>query len=1124
AHLLSRATAMPVNQVEDGAVLVPNHVYVIPPNAAMTLSGLVLALKPRKTAGTTIDAFLRSLAASRKGEAVAVVLSGTGSDGALGLQAISEEGGVVFAQDPESAAFDGMPRCAIATGCVDFVLPPEGIAAELVRIARDPGLMQRDLPELAGPSPGAEEVFQPVLDLLCAGTGIDFSLYRQATVRRRVLRRLALLRHGSLGDYLRHVKENPDELHTLAQDILIRVTRFFRDPEAFEVLSSSVFPALIRKALPDRDVRIWTSGCSTGEEAYSLAISFLEAAELMKSPVSVQVFATDINEAAIEKARRGVYIENIAADVSPERLARFFVHAGREFHVSRKLRDLCIFCRHDLLNDPPFSRMDLVSCRNVLIYLDSMQEHSLSRFHFALNPGGFLLLGRSETAASYPGMFVPLDKAASLYVRQESAWHPAPFHVSPKKASIPHPPEAVSMAARLPRPMDLRGQADQVLAERYGPPRVIVNSALEAVPDAGSRNHELLEAAKQGHADALRNAIRTAGRTGQTVRIERSRDGSIEVASLGLDRQHFLIVFEDEFEPGEPPTADDKGQLEKRIRHLEKELASSRDRLESVVVEQEAANEEVVASNEELQSLNEELSSSKEELEATNEELTTVNQELQVRNSELDRAYEFAQATIDTVRGSLLVLGPDLRVLKANQSFYRTFHVSPSEVGRRFIYELGDGRWSNPRLRELLEEILPKRRSMEDFEIEQEVPPAGRRILLLNARRFERDERILLAIEDVTASRRAEEELRQSQKMEAIGYLAAGVAHDFNNLLTTIMGNASLLLDAAPQDDPDRPALESVVKSAERAADLTRQLLAYAGKARFYLERVDLSEVVIQTARLLHASIPPGVQLRLDLDKHLTVFLADPGQMQQVVTNLVINAVEAIGNAGGAVLVRTGPQTITGEPLPDLYSSGPLVPGEYVFLEVLDNGVGIEPHLMHKIFDPFFTTKFTGRGLGLAAVQGIARSQKGALQVHSVPGRGSSFRVLFPVTEKAASRIAGTVLVVDDEEMIRNFTRSALEQFGYTALLARDGKEGLRMFQERSAEIGLVLLDELETLERIREIRPGVPVIVCPGSGDTDVEARFAGKDIAGFLPKPYTAGQLARKVKECMPPAGAAD
>jgi nitrogen-specific signal transduction histidine kinase len=699
------------------------------------------------------------------------------------------------------------------------------------------------------------------------------------------------------------------------------------------------------------------------------------------------------------------------------------------------------------------------------------------------------------------------------------------------------------------------------MAHRYGPPRVIVNSGLESVADseeavlltAGAGSLNLLQALKESAADELANAIRTAGGTGNSVRLEGVKLGEdaslreigIEVTPLGPERRHFLIVaetFPNQAEPDLGPkealAGADKRTFEKRVGRLEKELASSRSHLESVIVEQEAANEEVVASNEELQSLNEELESSKEEMEATNEELATVNQELQVRNTELERSREFAQATIDTVRGSLVVLGPDLRVLKANRSFYRTFHLSPAEVEHRFIFELGNGLFALPKLRMLLEETLPADRVTEDVELQSENPSAGGRILLLNARRFEAEQRILLAIEDVTERRRVEEELRQAQKMEAIGYLAAGVAHDFNNLLTGVIGNASLLLEAFPEGAPHRSTIENVIAGGERAAELTRQLLAYAGKGRFYLERVNLSDLVIQTGRLIHASVPPTVQLRLDLDKSLPLLLADPSQMQQVVMNLMINAVEAVGDSGGAVQVRTGSQTVADEPLENCVTGEKPARGEYVFVEVIDNGKGMDEQTVRKIFDPFFTTKFTGRGLGLAAVLGIVRQHKGAVLVHSVPGRGTSFRVLLSTVEETPSRVAhdepsgdvrgaGTVLVVDDEELIRNFVKHALEPFGYGVLLAANGLEAVRSVKESAGEIGLVLLDVampgmdgLETLIRIREMTPDVPVLVCSGFGDKEVEAHFAGQSIAGFFPKPYTVKQLARKVKECIAPA----
>jgi two-component system CheB/CheR fusion protein len=1135
---------MPVEAIEDGALLAPNRVYVIPPNAAITVSGAGLSVKPRAAAATAVDGFLRALALSHKTRAIAVILSGTGSDGALGVQAISEEGGVVIAQEPESARFDGMPRSAIATGCVDFVLPPEKIADELGRIAREPLLIEREPPELAAPSSDSEREFEAIANLLKSRTGIDFGLYRQTTVRRRVLRRMAVLKQQSLGDYAEHIEENPDEAHALTQDILIRVTRFFRDPETFDILSKKVFPALIRKTARDRVARVWVAGCSTGEEAYSIAMCFTEVAEQMQSRTAIQVFATDINEAAIDKARRGAYLDNIAADVSPERLERFFVREGPAFHVSRALRDLCIFSRHDLLNDPPFSRMGLVSCRNVLIYLDRMQEQALARFHFALNPGGFLLLGKSEAPTSSPGLFAPVDRGSRLYVRQDSA-----------QAALPRRAEATRRGAAGPEPAqhprpgrkaDLCRLADRVMTERYGHPGAVVDLDLEVVaygsgtaPFArGIHNEKLLELAKQAEPEALKNAIRTAARTGQSMSLEDVRvEGvsgpvAIRVTPLGADRLYCLVVFErsDAQAEGEARGPD------VRIGRLEKELAASRAHLESVISDQETAHEEVVAANEELQSLNEELESSKEELEATNEELTTVNQELQVRNAELEISREFAQATLDTVRGALIVLGPDLRVVKANQSFYRTFRLTPHEVEHRFIYEVGDGRWSNPQLRVLLEEVLPKRRNLNDYELKQEVTLDGARVALLNARRFEQDERILLAIEDVTELRRAEEELRQSQKMEAIGFLAAGVAHDFNNLLTGMMGNASLLLDSLPEDDATAGTLRDILTGGARAAELTRQLLAYAGKGRFFLQRVDLSRVVMETGRLIQNSIPPTVQVQLDLDKQLPLLLADPGQMQQVVMNLMINAAEAIGDAAGIVHVRTGRQAVRSEPLPDLLPNESAAPGEYVFLEVQDNGSGMDEATKQRIFDPFFTTKFTGRGLGLAAVQGIVRQHRGAIQLRSVPGRGTSFRVLLYAAETLPSeagagaqpdelRGSGTVLVVDGEEVIRSLCRSALTSLGYRVLTAANGEEAVRALAENRAQIGIVLLDVAmpaadgaRTLARIREIRPDLPVMICSAFGDVEVEQRF-GEEIAGYLPKPYTVKQLARMVKQKIAP-----
>ena len=1150
SRLLSRDTQMPVHEVEDGVFLSPNQIYVIPPNAAMVIDDGSLSLKRREGAGTQVDVFLRSLAETRGAASVGVILSGTGSDGALGIQAIAEVGGVVFAQLPETAKFDGMPRSAIATDCVDVILPPKEIAAELARLAREPRLLKPDRPEAAGLYPVSAEDIQAVLELVHNRSGIDLGLYRRETVRRRLTRRLALLRISGVRDYLAYIGENPDEVSALIQDVLIRVTRFFRDSSVFDALSTKIFPLLIRRIQPGAALRIWAPGCATGEEAYSLAICFHEAAEQMQSRVPLQLFATDINEAAIDRARRGTYIENISVDVTPERLSRFFVRSGKEYQIARRVRESCVFSRHDLLRDPPFSRMSLLSCRNVLIYLDSMRDSALSRFHFSLNSGGVLLLGKSESAASSPGLFAAMDRGARIYIKQDAPRNPVPLHSGRStKAPATFPPERF---AAVPRQTDVQARTDRLLAERYGPPRVVVNANLE-VTRAGSdqsdkRIAEVLRVAQESSGSALNEAVKKAAATGQSVAIEGSTlEGDplpggtvVEVTPVGEERAHFLIVFE--YPPanaagdGSPSRSGKaiQGRPQARVRRLERELAASRAQLESFLADQAGFSEEALAANEELQSLNEELESSKEELEATNEELITVNQELQIRNTELENTREFAQATIDTVHNGLLVLGQDLRVLKANKSLFRMFRLSAEEVEHHSIFELADGIFEVSALRKFLEQLLPAKRTIEDYELLYEHPIMGRRTLLLNAHRFDREQRILLAVQDVTEARRYENELHQSQKMEAIGYLAAGVAHDFNNLLTGILGNASLLLAKLGSSTSSSETLGYIISSGEQAAALVRQLLAYAGKGYFYLKQVDLTDTVVRTVRLIQTTLPLTVRLRLELAGDVPTVLADESQIQQLVMNLIINAAEAIGSSGGDVLVRTGRQTLRGETLPDSVLQEKPVPGEYLFLEVTDTGCGMDEATASRIFDPFFTTKFTGRGLGLAAVQGIVRQHKGAIQLHSVLGKGSSFRIFLILGEAAPAldetpeiredlRGSGLILVIDDEQMIRTFSRAALESYGYEVLLAGDGSEGIRLFREHANKVKIVLLDigmpgmnGYETLRRLREIQRDTPVLICSGFGELETEQHLKDdEDVAGFLPKPYTAKQLAEAVKE---------
>ncbi len=1000
-ELLAKATSMPVVQITNGTDLIPNRVHVIPPAAVLTIAAGRLQLLPRESPRLPmpIDTFLRALAEDRREDAIAVILSGAGSDGSLGVEAVWDRGGFVLAQEPLDAAFDSMPRRAIATGCVDSVLPAAELGPMIARISRGSTLLRAPRPPHSDERPEDRALKGELIQRLRRATGIDFGQYRSSTVDRRLRRRVSLRGFPGLREYSDHVRDDPGELQSLARDLLIPVTRFFRDPEAFDSLAQTAFPDLIRRAAADPVVRIWVPGCSTGEEAYSIAMTFMETAQRMQSAVTCQVFATDVNDTLLKQARRATYPQHIEADVSRERLARFFTRTNDHFHVQRDIRDLCAFSRHDLLSDPPLSRMDLVSCRNLLIYVASGQRRALGALHFALEPGGYLLLGRSESVGAAPELFEAVGTDTGLF----------------------------------------RARASVI-----------------------------------GRRSARVGGARDARRRAPTVRL-----------------------------------------------HDVPDLAS--------------AYEEIIAANEELQGLNEELESSKEEIEAANEELMTLNQELRSRNAALDVARGFSEATIDMVRSGLVVLDRDQVVVNANRSFYRMFHLDAPHAERRRLSEVVPAYFQSPAVVRLLQQLRTTDLVLEDVEVEFDLPGHGRRVMVMNALRFTPGEMYLLSIDDVTVTQQLAADRQQSQKMEAIGHLAAGVAHDFNNLLTVVLGGAQVALLDLPKESPIRPILERVGVAARRAADLTHQLLAYAGKSRAYVESVDLSDLVTQSANLLHASIPSHVKLRLDLERNLPRLLADRSQMHQVVVNLVTNAIEAVGDAAGGVLVRTGRQMVTPGEAPGPGPCDRLPPGEYVFLEVQDTGAGMTPQTQRQMFDPFFTTKFTGRGLGLAAVQGIVRQHRGTVLVTSVVGRGTAVRVLLAISQDPETtattgggpplpRGTATILVVDDEPLVLGSTQLALESLGYRVVTATGGAEALRSLRSGSG-IAAVVLDAvmpgmggIATLNGIRDIDPHVPVLVCSGLGDVATEQAFADQGVAGFLHKPFTLHDLAARIAACCP------
>ncbi len=725
SEIMGRTTSMPVLEVTDGMAIAPNRVYVMPPNQAMTIEAGELRLQPRprsRTGSRLIDNFFTALAEERGTKAIGVVLSGADADGTLGLEAIKAAGGITLAQSETSAKFSSMPHTAIATGQVDFIQTPEEIAETLAHLSEHPYVASPSPVEPAMPqeSENSADALAAILTLLKRATKIDFAQYKPTTVKRRIFRRMALHHLESLEGYGQYLQANPDEVQTLHQEILIGVTSFFRDQEVFTALEQTVFPALLRDCHPDQPLRIWVAGCSTGEEAYSIAIGLLEYLGRHSASPPIQIFATDVSELAIEVARFGWYSPSQVSDVSPERLQRFFVPADGGYQINKVVRELCIFACQNLITDPPFSRLDLISCRNVLIYFGTaLQSKVLPMFHYGLKPDGFLLLGSSETAGEFGYLFSLVDSRYKLYAKQSSSL-PLSFDFDPTTYTPNPQPPKLDPARDRPQTIDLYTLADQTVLNRYGPAGVLVNERLEILqfrgqtgaylePAPGRASLNLLTMAKQGLRLDLRTALYQAQQTGQEVQRrsllietgDRPYPVQIEIVPLKPQPEGkacYLVLFTDSGEGSatEPPAAETDPATALEINQylqenlaLQQDLDTTRSHLQSIIQEQEAtnqdlraANEEILSSNEELQSTNEELQTAKEEIQATNEELSTINDELYRRNAETTRISDDFQNLLSSIHIPILMLEDDLRIRRFTPTAAALFNLIPGDVGR----------------------------------------------------------------------------------------------------------------------------------------------------------------------------------------------------------------------------------------------------------------------------------------------------------------------------------------------------------------------------------------------------------------------------------------------------------
>jgi two-component system CheB/CheR fusion protein len=803
AEILGRNTTMPVVEAREGLKVKPDHLYIIPPNREMTLADgtLKLSLRPAKPQiHLPINQFFVSLADNYKEKSIGILLSGNPPDGTLGLKSIKAAGGITFAQD-STAGFSGMPKHAIAEEAADLVLPPNRMAEELVKLSDQQEKYESALHKLNTEMiSDRDENLVQIIRMVNRFTGVDFSHYKINTIKRRIVRRMIIHRIDTLEDYVLFLKEQNNEVHQLYQDLLINVTNFFRDAESSEFLKKTLYPKIVKSKSPGEPIRIWVPACSTGQEAYSQAMMMVEVLGEKAAGV-VQIFATDLSELAINKARLGIYSKDEVADVTPTRLNRFFTKIDGSYRIVKSIRDLCIFATHNVLKDPPFSKLDVVSCCNLMIYLEAvLQKKIMSTFHYALNNYGYLILGKSETIGSSSYLFNQVDKKYKVYAKKKDAAAKALFELSFRGSderggevtarSKPAARESKSEEGELDRIVD------QVLLKKFTPACVVVNQDLDIVqfrgstglflePSPGKASLNLMKMARPGLAFELRNIVYKASKSGQaeekkwTESIKEGKIREINIEAVPFQQQtdsvekYFLVVFDESFVLS-PDAIQANLTKDKKVKQLEDELTTLREDMRSILEEQEAANEElqsvneeIVSSNEELQSINEELETSKEELESSNEELVTINQELQMRNEQLAEIQEYTDAIFSTIREALLILDKSLRIKNVNATFYKIFGATEEETIGHMLYEVGNGQWNIPRLRELLEEIIPRNSEINDFEVTHHFPQIGEKTVMLNAKRLLRklqgESVILLAFEDITEFRKAQKIISQRE-------------------------------------------------------------------------------------------------------------------------------------------------------------------------------------------------------------------------------------------------------------------------------------------------------------------------------------------------------------------------
>ncbi|MDP2653183.1 MAG: chemotaxis protein CheB [Candidatus Omnitrophota bacterium] len=1060
AEILSRGSSLNISEAKNNIKVEPAHVYIIPPNTRMAISKGKLRITSRikRTDGKylPIDFFMTSLAQDQREKAVGIILSGTGSDGTLGAKAIKDKGGFVFAQDENTAQYFSMPESAIAGGAVDFVLEPKEIARKLLHL-RTHGY-SRPL-KRAVKNFSEQNNLKRILGLLRDLMGVDFMHYKKTTIDRRIARQMSFHNIKNHADYYNYLKKNPAEVNALGKDILIPVTYFFRDPEIFTALRKKLSLLVGNKRSPQDPIRLWVPACSSGEEAYSLAIFLYEFLEERKVKPYLQVFGTDLSEALIEKARAGVYAQDISTRVSAERLRRFFTKTETGYKIAKHIRDLCIFAKHDITTAPPLSNMDIVSCRNLLIYLDELlQNKALSLFHYALKPNGLLVLGTAESVSAVPGLFTAVDKKQKIYSK----------NITPRKGM----PMILESKTGSAAPLKM---GKKVLPKRrLDKPFKITHSKKLRIPKAAGSDKRITGAAEK-----------------DIVKLRKE---------FAHTEQRLNAISEE------------KDTFNEELKAANEEIQSSNEELQSMNEELETSKEELQSTNEELLTLNEELQNKNADLTSLNSDLNNVfsstsipiiivgndlrikrftptarkvmnliptdvdrpigdiklnidiynleemilgviedmaQKELEIKDKEgrwysmrirpyrtidnkiegavmalididaLKRTREevqgslnYTEAIIATMREPLVVLDKDLRILSANKSFCDVFRTQVSDVKNKLFYELGGHQWDKPELRKLLEEVLPKKIRFNSFEISFDFPSIGQKTMLLNGRQIKLHGKdsplILLVMEDITKRKKAEDILKRDNKTldKMIEKRSRELVRLKLELLKSKHLSAMGTLGATVAHELRNPLahmtisiyrIKKIIKD-PFVEEILRDIDARVSESNHIINNILLYS---RSTIACYENVKINEILEKSLEEECQKFLA-----KRISVKKKIDRTKDLSIDADPVRIKELFRNILNNAIEAIHADAGMIEivsninDSTVNILIKDNGEGIAGKDLKNITNLFFTTKAKGTGLGLAVCQQVVNLHGGSITFKSAKGKGTTVAITLPIHKR----------------------------------------------------------------------------------------------------------------------------